>query len=87
MEIIFDKIEIRQKVVKITISDRLNNYLSNDAKLDSMTLSLLLGAYNPMRKFSPTDKPIDLKVLEKYQNRFINLLYEMRKHVDVKPPK
>lgn len=53
----------------------------NEEKI--LALSLLMGNYNPLRKFSKNDSPIDLEKLEAYKDRLENLISEMVSDMDV----
>ena len=51
---------------------------SNDTEEEKMTevlaLSLLIGNYNPLRKYCKNDKPIDIEQLEGFKTEFDNLI-------------
>ena len=59
---------------------------------DSMTekqqliaLALISGNYNPLRKYSSNDKPIDIEQMNEYTQKLEDLLFKVYLDTNVKP--
>ena len=48
-----------------------------------MALALLVGAYNPLRKHSENDEPIDLEKLNSFKDRFNELIWEVKNEMNL----
>jgi hypothetical protein len=75
--------KIKKQTVNITVESKFNNYLKEDDLSEIAAFLLLTGQYNPLRQYSPADNPIDLEKLKTYKNEFNNILYSMKKDMNI----
>ncbi len=75
-------IHIKQKTATLVL-DGEDNYLNNLNYYEIAALLLLTGFYNPLRRVSPSDNPIDLESLKGYKQRFQDLINEVISEAEV----
>jgi len=70
------------KIQKKTAVITLHNENIIDAE-NNIAIALLLGAYNPLRKHSPNEMPINLDKLKELQNEFDSIISEIKHEMKV----
>jgi len=70
--------KIQKKTAVITLHNE--NIIDTE---NNIALALLLGAYNPLRKHSSNDMPINLDKLEELQNKFDSIISEIKYEMKV----
>ncbi len=73
---------IKKQSVTFTLEGECT-YLHNLNKYEAVSLALLTGFYNPMRRYSDNDKPIDIKKLAEFKERFKDLINEVISEMEV----
>jgi len=74
--------EIKKQSVSFTFESD-DKQIHNLNRYEAVSIALLTGYYNPMRKYSDSDKPIDIKRLFELREKFNGLINEVISEMDV----
>ncbi len=76
-------IQVKSKSMTITFQSYDYGDICNLDRYELSAIALLTGFYNPLRKHSRTDKPIDLDKLAKHKSDFNKLINNVISDIDV----
>ena len=76
MEICLKKTTLKKKSASIVVGSCEKKEFNNLERYEITALSLLLGGYNPLRRYSSNYSPIDLDELKGLQSEFHKLINE-----------
>lgn len=82
----FRNIKFTKQTAKITLgigAFRTRKSYSAPKMMRVLALSLLLGNYNPLRKYCKNDQPIDLEKLEGFKTEFDDLISRVRDSMNI----
>lgn len=62
-------------------------YESEEQFKELVALALVSGFYNPLRKFTDNDKPIDWEIFKGYRDKFLHLIADVKFYMNIKTSK
>jgi len=75
-------IKFKKKTITITLESKYNKNSNKEIK-KAIALGLLCGLYNPIRKYSNSDNPIDIKSLRDYRYDYEFLVEEIIRKLNI----